>query len=164
RAVAGRDRVAALVVRRGRGAGGRVRLRAAGDRGVGRRRRRDDLPRARRALVRDAAADAGRGRGGGARGRGGSLRGGRRGSCARCGTATMDGGDGLLEVLDELPAPTTVLCDTRATLLEAPRAFGPQKGATPEQIEELQERFRGRPCAELPGSGAAGGLGAALAS
>ena len=80
------------------------------------------------------------------------------------GTATMDGGDGLLEVLDELPAPTTILCDTRATLLEAPRAFGPQKGATPEQIEELQERFRGRPCAELPGSGAAGGLGAALAS
>ena len=46
------------------------------------------------------------------------------------GTATMDGGAGLLEVLAELPAPTTVLCDTRATLLEAPRAFGPQKGAT----------------------------------
>ena len=80
------------------------------------------------------------------------------------GTATMDGGDGLLEVLDELPAPTTVLCDTRATLLEAPRAFGPQKGATPAEIEELEQRFRGRPCAELPGSGAAGGLGAALAS
>ena len=80
------------------------------------------------------------------------------------GTATMDGGDGLLEVLDELPAPTSVLCDTRATLVEAPRAFGPQKGATPEQIDELEQRFRGRPCAELPGSGAAGGLGAALAS
>ena len=80
------------------------------------------------------------------------------------GTATMDGGDGLLEVLDELPAPTTVLCDTRATLLEAPRAFGPQKGATPEQIQELEERFRSRPCAGLPGSGTAGGLGAALAS
>jgi glycerate kinase len=80
------------------------------------------------------------------------------------GTGTMDGGEGLLDVLDELPAPTTVLCDTRATLLEAPRAFGPQKGATDEQIAELEERFRGRPCAELPGSGAAGGLGAALAS
>jgi glycerate kinase len=50
------------------------------------------------------------------------------------GTATMDGGDGLLEVLIELPAPTTVLCDTRATLVEAPRTFGPQKGATPELI------------------------------
>ena len=36
------------------------------------------------------------------------------------GTATMDGGEGLLEVLDRLPAPTTVLCDTRATLTEAP--------------------------------------------
>jgi glycerate 2-kinase len=80
------------------------------------------------------------------------------------GTATMDGGDGLLEVLSGLPAPTTVLCDTRATLLEAPQRFGPQKGATPELIAELEDRFRGRPFADLPGSGAAGGLGAALAS
>ena len=80
------------------------------------------------------------------------------------GTATMDGGAGFLEVVDELPAPTTVLCDTRATLAEAPRAFGPQKGATPAQIAELEKRLRGRPCSELPGSGAAGGLGAALAS
>jgi glycerate kinase len=80
------------------------------------------------------------------------------------GTATMDGGSGLLDVLDDLPAPTTVLCDTRATLLGAPRAFGPQKGASPADIEELERRFRGRPFAELPGAGAAGGLGAALAS
>jgi glycerate kinase len=80
------------------------------------------------------------------------------------GTATMDGGDGLLEVLTGLPPPATVLCDTRATLIEAPQRFGPQKGATPELIAELEERFRGRPFADLPGSGAAGGLGAALAS
>jgi glycerate kinase len=80
------------------------------------------------------------------------------------GTATMDGGAGLLEVLDGLPEPTTVLCDTRATLVEAPRAFGPQKGASSAEIEELEHRFQGRPCAELPGAGAAGGLGAALAS
>jgi glycerate 2-kinase len=80
------------------------------------------------------------------------------------GTATMDAGEGLLEVLSELPAPTTVLVDTRASLAEAPGTFGPQKGATPEQIAELEERFRGRPFADLPGSGAAGGLGAALAS
>jgi glycerate 2-kinase len=80
------------------------------------------------------------------------------------GTATMDGGEGLLEVLDRLPAPTTVLCDTTATLPEAPARFGPQKGASPEEIGELEERFRGQPCGELPGSGAAGGLGAALAS
>jgi glycerate 2-kinase len=91
------------------------------------------------------------------------------GACPRLlvglgGTATMDGGAGLLEVLGELPASTTVLCDTRATLAEAPRKFGPQKGATPEQIAELEERFHGRPFATVPGSGAAGGLGAALAS
>ena len=84
------------------------------------------------------------------------------------GTATMDAGAGLLEVLHSLPAPTTVLCDVRTTLYEAPRLFGPQKGATAAQVAELQARFRGlaglAPYAELPGSGAAGGLGAALAS
>jgi glycerate kinase len=80
------------------------------------------------------------------------------------GTATMDGGAGLLEALEELSAPTTVLCDTRATLLEAPRAFGPQKGASEAEIEELEERFASLPCADVPGGGAAGGLGAALAS
>jgi glycerate kinase len=84
------------------------------------------------------------------------------------GTANMDAGAGLLEVLDELPAPTTVLCDVRTTLYDAPRTFGPQKGATPDQVVELEARFRadGRlaPFASLPGSGAAGGLGAALAA
>jgi glycerate kinase len=84
------------------------------------------------------------------------------------GTANMDAGAGLLEVLDELPGQTTVLCDVRTTLYDAPRLFGPQKGATPEQVEELERRFRAMaelaPYAELPGSGAAGGLGAALAS
>ena len=84
------------------------------------------------------------------------------------GTATMDGGAGLREVLRELPAPTTVLCDTRAPLLDAPRLFAPQKGAKPEQVELLARRFAEMdelaPYAELPGAGAAGGLGAALAS
>jgi glycerate kinase len=83
------------------------------------------------------------------------------------GTANMDAGAGLLEVLDALPAPTTVLCDVATTLYDAPRLYGPQKGATPEQVVELEARFRadGRlePYAHLPGSGAAGGLGAALA-
>jgi glycerate 2-kinase len=91
------------------------------------------------------------------------------GECSRLliglgGTANMDGGDGLLEALSELPAPTTVLCDTQATLVEAPARFGPQKGASPDIVAELEERFSGRPFADLPGSGAAGGLGAALAS
>ena len=46
------------------------------------------------------------------------------------GTATMDAGAGLLEVLSALPAPTTVLCDVQTTLYDAPRLFGPQKGAS----------------------------------
>ena len=84
------------------------------------------------------------------------------------GTATMDGGAGLLEELDRLPGPTRVLCDVATTLYDAPRLFGPQKGATPEQVAELERRFRAMenlvPYADIPGSGAAGGLGAALAS
>jgi glycerate kinase len=95
----------------------------------------------------------------------------RAGPCNRLlvclgGTATMDAGAGLLEVLDELPAPTSVLCDTRATLVEAPRLFGPQKGALADDVTELERRFadNAQSLAKLPGGGAAGGLGAALAS
>ncbi|HSC49358.1 MAG TPA: glycerate kinase [Gaiellaceae bacterium] len=82
------------------------------------------------------------------------------------GTATMDAGDGLLEALDALPAPTVVLYDTRATLAEAPRLFGPQKGALLDDVVELEARFADhhQSFAKLPGAGAAGGLGAALAS
>ena len=84
------------------------------------------------------------------------------------GTANMDAGAGLLHVLPALPAPTTVLCDVQTTLYDAPRLFGPQKGATPAQVAELEARFRSyealAPFAAIPGSGAAGGLGAALAS
>ena len=84
------------------------------------------------------------------------------------GTATMDGGAGLLEVLNRLPGPTRVLCDVSTRLYDAPRLYGPQKGATPEQVAELEAGLREMPelasYAGLPGSGAAGGLGAALAS
>src|SRR5436190_4870984 len=84
------------------------------------------------------------------------------------GTANMDAGAGLLEVLDRLPAPTTVLCDVQTMLYDAPRLFGPQKGASAEQVAQLEEHFRSVAAlasyADLPGSGAAGGLGAALAS
>ncbi|HEY2542748.1 MAG TPA: glycerate kinase [Gaiellaceae bacterium] len=83
------------------------------------------------------------------------------------GTANMDAGAGMLEIVDALP-PTTVLCDVRTTLYDAPRLYGPQKGATPQQVAQLEARFRAderlAPYAHLPGSGAAGGLGAALAS
>jgi glycerate kinase len=81
------------------------------------------------------------------------------------GTANVDGGRGLLEVLDELPAPTTVACDVDVPLVDAVRLFAAQKGAKPEQFAELLARFEPlEPYADLPGAGAAGGLGAALAS
>ena len=87
------------------------------------------------------------------------------------GSATVDGGAGLREVLRSLPAPTRVLCDVRNPLLGergAARVFGPQKGASPEAVEELERRLARMPelapFASLPGAGAAGGLGAALAA
>jgi glycerate 2-kinase len=79
------------------------------------------------------------------------------------GTATMDAGTGFLELVRELPVPARVACDVTATLAEAPRLFGPQKGAGPEEIVELERRFAAFPDPG-PGGGAAGGLGAALAS
>ena len=83
------------------------------------------------------------------------------------GTATMDAGAGLLEVVRALPVPAQVACDVTATLLEAPRLFGPQKGAGPKEVAELERRFAARQelvsIRHKPGSGAAGGLGGALA-
>jgi glycerate kinase len=54
----------------------------------------------------------------------------------------------------------------RATLGEAPRLFGPQKGALADDVTELERRFADhlQTFAKRPGAGAAGGLGAALAS
>jgi glycerate kinase len=80
------------------------------------------------------------------------------------GTANMDAGSGLLEVLDELPLPTTVACDVQTMLTDAPRLFGPQKGASAGDVAELERAFAGHSHGEVSGSGAAGGLGAALAS
>jgi glycerate 2-kinase len=84
------------------------------------------------------------------------------------GTGTVDGGAGLLEVLHELPVPTRAACDVRAPLLDAVWVFAEQKGATPAQLPELERRLVGdarlEPYRDLPGAGAAGGLGAALAS
>lgn len=91
------------------------------------------------------------------------------------GSATVDGGAGLRRALRARPLPPDVrlraACDVRNPLLGprgAARAFGPQKGATPEQVEQLERRLAAdrelEPYADLPGAGAAGGLGAALAS
>jgi glycerate kinase len=86
-------------------------------------------------------------------------------------SATVDGGAGLRQVLDDLPVETVVACDVANPLLGArgaARAFGPQKGASPENVEELERRLAAElalaPFADLPGAGAAGGLGAALAA
>jgi glycerate kinase len=84
------------------------------------------------------------------------------------GTANVDGGAGLLEVVDALPVPTRVACDVRSPLVDAARVFSRQKGATDEQIVELEQRLLGMkalaPFRDLRGAGAAGGLGAALAA
>jgi glycerate 2-kinase len=84
------------------------------------------------------------------------------------GVATVDGGVGMREVVERLPAPSRVACDVRSTLRDAARLFGPQKGADAAQVALLEARLLAltelRPYSELPGSGAAGGLGAALAS
>ena len=84
------------------------------------------------------------------------------------GVATVDGGAGLREVVDGLPVPTEALCDVRTRLQDAARLYGPQKGASPEDVEELERRLSSlselAPYADLPGAGAAGGLGAALAA
>lgn len=78
------------------------------------------------------------------------------------GTVTVDGGVGVREVLRELPHNTRVACDVRSPLLDAVRVFAAQKGATPDQHDELAERLRGLP--DVPGAGAAGGLGGAFAA
>jgi glycerate kinase len=84
------------------------------------------------------------------------------------GTANVDGGAGMREVLQTLPAPTQVACDVDVPLVDAARVFAAQKGASTEQARELESRLLAMeelaPCAELPGAGAAGGLGAAFAS
>lgn len=71
----------------------------------------------------------------------------------------------------------TALCDVQNPLLGprgAARQFGPQKGATPDQVERLERglenlvhvcRECGIPCdPDQPGAGAAGGLGFGLAT
>jgi len=84
------------------------------------------------------------------------------------GTANVDGGAGLLALLDELPAPTRVACDVDVPLVDAARLFSAQKGASSADAAELEARLVAMPelapYADVPGAGAADGLGAALAS
>ena len=84
------------------------------------------------------------------------------------GSATVDGGAGMREVLSSLPAGTVALCDVRTRLMDAARLYAPQKGATLEEVQELELRLAAMqdltPFADRPGSGSAGGLGAAFAA
>jgi glycerate 2-kinase len=84
------------------------------------------------------------------------------------GTANVDGGAGMREVMTALPAPTRVACDVDVPLLDAARVFAAQKGASAADARELERRLAAMeelvPVAEVPGAGAAGGLGAALAA
>jgi len=90
------------------------------------------------------------------------------------GSATVDGGAGMRAALGDRGLPGVRLraaCDVRNPLLGergAARVFAPQKGATPAQVDELERRLAAmeelRDVRELPGAGAAGGLGAALAA
>jgi glycerate kinase len=89
------------------------------------------------------------------------------------GVATVDGGVGMRAIVGGWlrRIPIRVACDVRNPLLGergAARAFGPQKGADPEQVEELELRLASleelAPYRDLAGAGAAGGLGAAFAA
>jgi glycerate kinase len=88
------------------------------------------------------------------------------------GSATTDGGEGALRAIDEHGgldgAKLVVLCDVRTPFESAPETFAPQKGASPDQVLQLEERL-GRLAAGLhrdprglPMSGAAGGLAGGL--
>lgn len=94
------------------------------------------------------------------------------------GSATTDGGWGALEVLEPHSRLSgvriEVACDVRTRFLDAAAVFGPQKGASPAQVEFLSRRLErlagvyldrfGVDVASLDGSGAAGGLAGGLSA
>ena len=93
------------------------------------------------------------------------------------GSATVDGGLGALRALEPLSrlrgVELVVACDVRTRFVDAARTFGPQKGATPAEVEllhrrllrlvQVYERTYGIDVSELEGGGAAGGLAGGLA-
>jgi glycerate 2-kinase len=85
------------------------------------------------------------------------------------GTATTDGGAGLRRSLGSVPAGVSLVAalDVDNPLLGATGAaavYGPQKGASAEQVAELERRLDalGLASAGRPGAGAGGGIGAML--
>ena len=62
------------------------------------------------------------------------------------GSATTDGGEGAITAIREADgglgaARLVVLCDVESAFEDAPRVFGPQKGASPELVARLEERL-----------------------
>lgn len=94
------------------------------------------------------------------------------------GSASTDGGLGAVTALGRgarvAGVELVVACDVTTHFVDAARLFGPQKGATPAQVALLQRRLErlaqvyerdfGVDVRDLPGSGAAGGLGGGLAA
>jgi glycerate 2-kinase len=97
------------------------------------------------------------------------------------GSATTDGGRGMLEALEPVDperlkgAALQIACDVSNPLLGpagAAATYGPQKGATPADVATLDARLAawadgldartGRQERDVPGAGAAGGLGYAF--
>ena len=92
------------------------------------------------------------------------------------GTSTTDGGEGCVEALVAagmtVDVPLLVACDVDVTFTSAASGFGPQKGATPDQVRELEARLHelaarylerfGVDVTEVRGAGAAGGLAGGL--
>lgn len=93
------------------------------------------------------------------------------------GSATTDGGLGALRALYPTPrlkgVELAVACDVRTHFVDAAAVFGPQKGASPAQVEMLRRRLErlsqvyaevyGLAVDDMEGSGAAGGLAGGLA-
>jgi glycerate kinase len=86
------------------------------------------------------------------------------------GSATTDGGAGAIEALEDAGVQPTleVVCDVDTTWEDAPRVFGPQKGADPDTVARLERRLdelaarAPRDPRGLPMTGCAGGLSGGL--
>jgi glycerate 2-kinase len=94
------------------------------------------------------------------------------------GSATTDGGFGAIRAITAIArlrhVELLVACDVTTTFIDAATVFGPQKGASRAQVAMLTRRLErltqvflqdfGVDVASIPGGGAAGGLGGALAA
>ncbi|MET0887939.1 MAG: glycerate kinase [Mycetocola sp.] len=88
------------------------------------------------------------------------------------GSATTDGGRGCIQAIERAgglgSARIRVLTDVQTLYIDAPSVFGPQKGASPEQIVELTSALNRwavilpRHPGSIRGGGAAGGLAGGL--